>query len=185
MASKGSESRADDQEQNQKLDNAQEVLKAETPVHGKGVNQESSCDTGESDTTLVPAVDLDTGGVQNVLSEDDGVGAGPTEEDDVGCVHGGDEVLRLAVDVFEVVLLSSVTWESCAELHVDGETSCRNDHAGNPDEEGQSDGAALRKDRGRSGEDTGSDHAVEDEESSRDAANMATVIAGDVDFTNF
>lgn len=185
VASKGSESGADDQEKNQKLDNAQEVLKTETPVHGECVNQESNCDTGESDTTLVPAVDLDTGGVQNILSEDDGVGAGPTEEDDVGCVHGRDEVLWLAEDVLEVVLLSSVTWEPCAELHVDGKASCRNDHAGNPDEESQSDGAALRKDRGRSGEDTGSDHAVEDEESSRDAANMATVITGDIDFANF
>lgn len=43
------------------------------------MDEEGGGDAGESDTTLVPAVHLDVGGVQDVLAEDDGVGAGPAQ----------------------------------------------------------------------------------------------------------
>jgi len=181
VAREGGEAGADDDEEDDELDDAEEVLQAQAPVQGEAVDQEGGRDAGEPDAALVPAVDLDVRRVQDVLAEDDGVRAGPAEEDDVGGVHGGGEEARLAEDVLEVVLLAAVAREARAELEIDGEAGGGDEHAGDPDEEGEADGAGLGEDGGGGREDAGADHAVEDEEGGREPADVAARVTRDVD----
>jgi hypothetical protein len=48
-------------------------LQTKTPFESQPVNQEGCSDTCESHTTLVPTSNLNVGGVEDVLSKDDGV----------------------------------------------------------------------------------------------------------------
>jgi hypothetical protein len=41
------------------------------------MNQEGGSNTGKTNTTLVPTVDFDIRGVQDVFAEDNGVGTSP------------------------------------------------------------------------------------------------------------
>lgn len=72
-ASKSSEARDDDDQENRKLDETEEVLQTKTPFEGKAVDQESRSDACESHTSLVPATDFNVSSVEDVLSKDDGV----------------------------------------------------------------------------------------------------------------
>lgn len=72
-ASESGEARDNDDQKNGELDEAEEVLQTKTPFEGKSVNQEGRSDACESHTSLVPASDFNVGGVEDVLSEDDGV----------------------------------------------------------------------------------------------------------------
>jgi len=53
-------------------------LQTKTPLESETVDEESRGDTCETNTSLVPAVDRDLGGVENVFAEDDTVGASPS-----------------------------------------------------------------------------------------------------------
>lgn len=83
MASKSDESRDDNNEQDDKLYNTENVLQAKTPLQSEAMNEEGGCDTGETDSSLVPAVDRNLSGIKNVFTEDDAVGSSPSEEDNV------------------------------------------------------------------------------------------------------
>jgi len=72
-ASEGGEARDDDDQENRKLDEAEEVLQTKTPFEGETVDKESGSDACEANTTLVPATDFNVGSVKDVLSKDDGV----------------------------------------------------------------------------------------------------------------
>lgn len=91
-----------------KLHDTKEVLQPKTPFHRERVDEERSGDTGQPDPTLVPPTNLDIGRVEDVFTEDDAVTGGPAQQDGVGGVHGGSEELGLLVDVFEVVLFTTV-----------------------------------------------------------------------------
>lgn len=97
----------DDQDDNQ-LDRAQQVLQTEPPLQRRGVDEKRRGDAGQSNASLVPPRNLDLRGVEDVLAEDDAVACGPAKQDGVGREHGRGEELGLGVDVFEVVLLTSV-----------------------------------------------------------------------------
>ena len=72
-ASKSGESRKDDDQEDGKLDEAKEILQTKTPFERQAVNQECRSDACESHTSLVPAADFDVGGMEDVLSKDNGV----------------------------------------------------------------------------------------------------------------
>lgn len=177
VTAEGNEASDDHEEDNGELDPAEKVLQAQTPLEGGTVDDEGRGDASETDTTLVEAGDLNVGGVQDVLAKDDRVTGGPTEEDDVAGVETGGQELGLAVDVLEVVLLTTVLGNGGAELHVDGGTSKGDDHTGDPHEEGQTDGTRGAQNAGRRGEDTSTNDAVEDEETGADDANLALSLA--------
>lgn len=162
VAAQGDEAGEDDEGEDGQLDAAEEVLQVEAPPEGGAVDEEGDGDAGEADGALVPAVDLDLGGVQDVLAEDDGVAGGPGKEDDVAGVQAGDEEAGLAVDELEVVLLAAVFGDGGSEFEVDGAAGEGDEHAGYPHEEGQTDGAREAEDAGRGGEYAGTDDAVED-----------------------
>lgn len=83
MASKSGESSDDDNEQNDKLDNTKNVLQAKTPLQSQTVNKEGRRDTSETNSSLIPAVDRDLGGIEDVFTKDDAVGSSPTKKNDV------------------------------------------------------------------------------------------------------
>lgn len=97
----------DEQDDNQ-LNNTEQVLQSKTPFHRERMDEECSGETGQPDTALVPATNLDIGGVEDVFTKDDTVAGSPAQQDGVGGVHGSNEELRLLEDVFEVVLFTTV-----------------------------------------------------------------------------
>lgn len=163
-AAQGSPAGYDDDQDDDELDHAEEVLETETPFQREAVDQECGGDAGEADAALVPPVDFHVGSVQDVLAEDDGVGACPSEEDYVPRVQSCRQELRLTVHVLEVVLLSAVARDGGAELEVNGHAGGGDEHACDPDEEGEPDAAGEREDGAGGCEDSRADHAVEDEE---------------------
>lgn len=72
------------------------------------MDEEGSGETGQPDTALVPATNLDIGGVEDVFTENDTVAGGPAQQDGVRGVHGSSEELGLLEDVFEIVLFTTV-----------------------------------------------------------------------------
>lgn len=97
----------DEQDDNQ-LNDTEQVLQSKTPFHRERMDEECSGETGQPDTALVPATNLDIGGVEDVFTENDTVAGGPAQQDGVGGVHGGSEEFGLLEDVFEVVLFTTV-----------------------------------------------------------------------------
>lgn len=83
MTSKCGESSDDNNEQDDKLYNTENVLQAKTPLQSETVNEEGGRDTSETDTSLVPAVDRNLGGIENIFTENDAVGSSPSEENNV------------------------------------------------------------------------------------------------------
>jgi hypothetical protein len=75
--SQSGETRDDDDQEDRELDETEQVLKTETPLECKPMNQEGGSNTGKTNTTLVPTVDFDIRGVQDVFAEDNGVGTSP------------------------------------------------------------------------------------------------------------
>lgn len=63
MATKSNEPAKDDDDDDDQFDGSEKVLQAQTPVKGKTVDQEGGGDASQANGTLVPAVDLDLGGV--------------------------------------------------------------------------------------------------------------------------
>lgn len=97
----------DDQDDDQ-LDHAEEVLQPQAPFQRKCVHKESGGDARQTDTALVPSVDLDLRRVEDVLAEDDAVARGPAKEHSVGSKHGRGEELGLGVNVLQVVLFAAI-----------------------------------------------------------------------------
>lgn len=149
VAAQGREARDDDDEEDDELDDAEGVLQPQAPFQGEAVDQEGGGDAGEADAALVPAVDGDLGGVEDVFAKDDAVGACPAEQHDVAGVEARDEEAGLLEDVLEVVLLAAVAREAGAEFKVDCHSGGGDEHAGHPDEEGQADAATERVDCAR------------------------------------
>ena len=98
-----------------------------------------------------------------------------TQQQHIASVKSSSQELRLLVDELKVVLLASVLGDGRSEFEVDSHTSSSNKAASYPHEKRQTDTARQRQNAARSGEDTGSDHAVENEEGSADHADLALV----------
>lgn len=155
--------RNDDNDDNADLDNAQHVLKTQSPFQSGAVDQESRRDTSHSNASLVPIRNLDPRSVENVFAKDHRVAGRPAQQDDIGGVHARYEEARLAVDVFQVVLLAAVLGQAGAEFHVDRRAGPGDDAAGDPEEEGEAHAAGQGEDGAWSCKDAGTDDAVEDE----------------------
>jgi len=182
MATERRKSRHDNQQQDEKLDRAQQILQPQAPIQSQPMNQKGVGNTSKPYTSLVPSIDFDIGGVEDIFSENHRVGSCPAEKNDVAGVHSSYQKLWLPVYVLEIVLLSSISRDSRAEFEVCHHASSSNEHADDPDEKRQANGSGEVYDLGWCGEDTGSDHAIENEEDSRYKADFATVIAGCVSF---
>lgn len=155
--------RNNDNDDNANLDNTQEVLKTQSPLQRSAVNQESSCDTSHSNTSLVPIRNLDSRRVEDVFAKDHRVTSRPAQENDIGGVHACHEEARLAVDVFQVVLFAAVLGKTGTPFHVDCRAGPGDEAAGDPEEEGQAHAAGQGEDGAWSCEDAGTDDSVEDE----------------------
>lgn len=155
--------RNDDNDDDANLDDSQEVLKTQSPLHSSAVNQEGSRDTSHGNTSLVPIRNLDPRRVEDVFAKDHRVTSRPAQENDIGGVHARHEEARLAVDVFEVVLLAAVLGEAGAPFHVDCRAGPGDEAAGDPEEEGEAHAAGQGEDGAWSCEDAGTDDSVEDE----------------------
>lgn len=136
MTTKGNPAGDNDDQDDDDLDGAEEVLKTDTPLDRGGMDQEGGSDAGETDSTLVPSVDLNVGGVQDVLAKDDRVAACPAEQHNISSVEAGGEELGLAINEFEVVLLTTVLGDSRTELEIDSGAGEGDEHASYPDKEG-------------------------------------------------
>jgi len=60
----------DDDEDDNDLDEAEQVLQADAPLERQAVDQKGRRDAGKADAALVPPVDLDVGSVEDVLAGD-------------------------------------------------------------------------------------------------------------------
>ena len=154
------------------LEDAEGVLQVDTGLDTDGVDEESEEDDRDGDTALVPLGDLRVRGGEEHDSGVDGVSGGPAEEEDVGCVHGGDEEAGLLEHCLEVVLLTTVLGDGCAELHVHVQPGEGDDAADGPHDEGEADGAAQGVDGGGDGEDTSTKHSVADEADAGEEAEL-------------
>lgn len=117
------------------------------------------------------------------IPKDDRVTAGPTKENNVASVEASGEELWLAENVFEVVLLASVLGDGSAELEIDSRAGKGNQHAGNPDEQRQTDTAGKLQDGAGRGKDASADNPVDDQKDCRDDANLAFGFAGALQLT--
>jgi hypothetical protein len=79
MASEGHPAANDNEHDNDKLDHTKEVLEVKAPFQGKGVDEEGGGNTGKTNATLVPAINLDIGGIEDVLAEHNTVAGGPSQ----------------------------------------------------------------------------------------------------------
>lgn len=169
-----SDETADDHDEDDgQLDEAKGVLEAKTPLESAAVDEESSRDASQTNSTLVPSVDLLVGGVEDVLAKDDRVTGCPTHEQNVGSVDAGGEELGLAVDELEVVLLTTVLGDTGSPFEVDGSTSSGDEGTNDPNDEGQTGTSKKGKDGARSRKDTGTDDSVEDEHRCAQNTNLA------------
>ena len=109
MPTEGDPSRHDDDQNDDQLNHAKEVLETKTPFQSHGVDEKGSSQTRKSNSTLIPASDFDLGCVENILSKDNTVTSSPSKQDDICREHGSDEEFRFLVDIFKVVLLASVS----------------------------------------------------------------------------
>lgn len=73
------------------------------------MDQEGGRNTGQADTSLVPPSDFDLRSVEDVFSEDDTVRCRPAKQNGVCGEHGRSEKLGFGIDIFQVVLLASVS----------------------------------------------------------------------------
>lgn len=178
VSTEGDKSGNDDDQDNDDLDYTEDILKTKTPLESSAMDDKCGGDTSQTDTTLVPTVDLLVGGVKDVLSKDDRVSRSPAHENDVKGVHGGDQELGLAVDVLEVVLFTSVLGNTGTPFQIDGGTGSGDDGADDPHEESQTDTTREGENGGRCRKDTGTDAAVKDEHGRAQNTDLALVIAG-------
>lgn len=112
MASQCNPSSNNDDQNDDQLDNAQEVLQTDTPFQSNRVDEEGGSETSQPDATLIPSSNFDLSCVEDILAEYDTVTGGPSEQNSIGCEHGGGQELGLLVDIFEVILLASVSVRS-------------------------------------------------------------------------
>ena len=98
-----------------------------------------------------------------------------TQQHHVSSVETSSKEPRLLEDKLQVVLLASVLGNSSTKLEVNGHTGCSDDHTGNPKEESKTDTARQLQDTTGCGEDTGTDHSVEDQECSAQDTNLALI----------
>ena len=101
----------DDDNNDDDLDDPQDVQQAQPPAQLRAVQDERERQAHPADQARLPVVlarvrDVPRG--EQVVPEDDRVAGGPAEEDAVGGVEGGDQVLGAPDEVLEVVLLSTV-----------------------------------------------------------------------------
>lgn len=136
MTTKGDETADDHDKDDDELDDTKNILKTKTPFKSSSVDDERSRDTSQTDTTLVPTVDLLVGSMEDILSENDRVARSPAHENDVRSVDASDEELWLAVDELEIVLLAAVLGDTGSPFEVDGCASGGDDGTNDPDDEG-------------------------------------------------
>jgi hypothetical protein len=98
-----------------------------------------------------------------------------TKQQHVSSVKTCSKESRLLEDILQVVLLASVLGNPCAELKIDSHTSGSDDHTRYPKEESKTNTARQLQDPTGRSEDSGADHAIEDQESCRHDADLALV----------
>ena len=115
VSPKRDKARNDDDEHDDDLDHPKDIHEAQAPLEPRAVQEEAEGEPRPSDQARLPVVVAGIGDVargEQVVPEDDCVTGGPAEEDAIRRVQRGDEVFGTADEVFEIVLLSSVTGES-------------------------------------------------------------------------
>lgn len=83
MTTKSDETADDHDKDDDELDDTKSILKTKAPFKSSSVDDERSRDASQTNTTLVPTVDLLVGSMQDVLSENDRVTRSPAHENDV------------------------------------------------------------------------------------------------------
>lgn len=132
--------------------------------------------TGQPNSTLVESGDLDAGSMQDVFAKDDRVGSCPTQQDNITSIETSCQEFRSPVNEFEIVLLSSVSGNGCAELEVHRHASGSDDHANDPNEKTQADATGQEKDGARSCKNASSHYSVEDQEECRKCADLPLLL---------
>lgn len=103
----------DNDEEDDDLDGSEEVLEADSPFQDRAVDQEGGGDDSQTDASLVPGSGLNAGSEKDIFSKDNTITGAPTQEDTVTSVETGGEKLGLAEDVFEDVLFTTITRDTC------------------------------------------------------------------------
>lgn len=143
---------------------AEDILNPETPLYRRRVDKKGNCDARKADTSLVPSVDFDTAGMEDVLTKHHAIASAPRKKQRVRCVHGGGQEPGLCVDVFQIVLLPAISRNRGPKLQIHRRARNGNDKAKNPDEKGHSNATRERQDRTRGRKDSRANDAVEDQE---------------------
>lgn len=68
MTTKGGEACKDDEQENDNLESSQNVLEVDAVFRREPVHEQSKCDHADSDSSLVPTIDLRTRSVKQHLS---------------------------------------------------------------------------------------------------------------------
>lgn len=79
VAAQRHEAGNDDDEDDEQLDDAEGVLQTETPFQRTAMDEERGRDARQTNTALIPAIDLDIRRVQDKLAKDDRVSGRPAE----------------------------------------------------------------------------------------------------------
>lgn len=178
MTAKGNKTADDHDEDDEELDDAESILKTKPPFESTSMDEERSGDTSQTNTTLVPAINLGIRSMEDILSKDDRVTRSPAHEKNVRSVDAGDEELGLAVDELEIILLTTVLGDTGSPFEVHGRTSSGDDGTDYPDDESKTWTAEKSEDRAGCSKDTGSNDTVEDEHRRAQNTDLAFVIGG-------
>jgi len=122
----------DNDEDDDEFDDTEKVLQTQPPFQCESMDQERSRDASETDAALVPAIHLDLCRGEDVLAKDDRVRTSPAEQYDIASIEACSRESWFPENVLEIVLLSAVLGNGCAEFKIDGHTSSRYKHASNP-----------------------------------------------------
>lgn len=117
---------------NGNLENTKNVGQEQTGLDVDTVDDECKSNHTNTDSSGVPLGDFSTGGIEQKLTRDNRVTGSPTKEENVGCVHGGDEELGFLIDVLQVILLATVSGNSRTQLHVCEKTGEGDDGTNDP-----------------------------------------------------
>ena len=118
VAAKCNPARHHNDQHDDEFNYTEKVLESETPLESGAMDQEGSGDTSKADTSLVPSINFDIGGVKYVFAKHDRIASRPSEENHVSCVQACGEELGLPEDILEVVFLAAILRYCRAEFQV-------------------------------------------------------------------
>jgi hypothetical protein len=124
VSSKRGKASKDDEEQDDDLEDAEDVEEANTPLRCNGVQDNGKGHTSNTDSAAtVGILELVAGSIEDITAEREGVAGRKPEQDHLRGQHAGGQVLGVAVDMFEVVLLASGARDRETVLEPDAETA--------------------------------------------------------------